>query len=139
MEEDEEKSDDSADYYGSIVTDTYKRTWNEYKKSSFDSTIDYLEDCDYRSGCAGDFPAWQHGVFLWTFRISGRGCGSRLLEKKGLVEDWKLFYIQVLCSKYSKTMKPGTYTLSTAMKPRQLMAVLSGEDVEFDWGQEEES
>ena len=36
-------------------------------------------------------------------------------------------------------MKPGTYTLSTAMKPRQLMAVLSGEDVEFDWGQEEES
>ena len=53
--------------------------------------------------------------------------------------DWKLFYIQILCSKYSKTMKPGTYTLSTAMKPRQLMAVLSGEDVEFDWGQEEES
>ena len=36
---------------------------------------------------------------------------ARLLEKKGLVEDWKLFYIQVLCSKYSKTMKPGTYTL----------------------------
>ena len=36
-------------------------------------------------------------------------------------------------------MKPGTYTLSTAMKPRQLMAVLSGEDVEFDWVQEEES
>ena len=64
---------------------------------------------------------------------------ARLLEKKGLVEDWKLFYIQILCSKYSKTMKPGTYTLSTAMKPRQLMAVLSGEDVDFDWGQEEES
>ena len=38
-----------------------------------------------------------------------------------------------------KGMKPGTYTLSTAMKPRQLMAVLSGEDVEFDWGHEEES
>lgn len=64
---------------------------------------------------------------------------ARLLEKKGLVEDWKLFYIQILCSKYSKTMKPGTYTLSTAMTPRQLMAALSGEDVDFDWGQEEES
>ena len=24
---------------------------------------------------------------------------AKLLEKKGLVEDWKLFYIQVLCSK----------------------------------------
>ena len=64
---------------------------------------------------------------------------AKLLEKKGLVEDSKLFYLQILCSKYSKTMKPGTYTLSTAMKPRQLMAVLSGEDVEFNWGQEEES
>ena len=67
------------------------------------------------------------------------GVSKMDIAKKGLVEDWKLFYIQVLCSKYSKTMKPGTYTLSTAMKPRQLMAVLSGEDVEFDWGQEEES
>ena len=64
---------------------------------------------------------------------------AKLLERKGLVEDSKLFYLQILCSKYSKTMKPGTYTLSTAMKPRQLMAVLSGEDVEFNWGQEEES
>ena len=49
------------------------------------------------------------------------------------------FYIQAICSKYSKTMKAGTYTLSTAMKPRQLMAVMSGEEVDFDWGQEEES
>ncbi len=64
---------------------------------------------------------------------------AKLLEKKGLVEDWKLFYIQILCSKYSKTMQPGTYTLSTAMKPRQLMAVLSGEEIDFEWGQEEES
>lgn len=44
--------------------------------ANWKDSIDYLEDCDYRSGCAGDFPAWQHGVFLWTFRISGRGCGS---------------------------------------------------------------
>ncbi len=64
---------------------------------------------------------------------------AKLLEKKGLVEDWKLFYIQILCSKYASTMKAGTYTLSTAMKPRELMAVLSGETIDFDWGQEEDS
>lgn len=63
---------------------------------------------------------------------------ARLMEQKGLVKDGKLFYIQAMCSKYSKTMKAGTYTLSTAMKPRQLMAVMSGEEVDFDWGQEEE-
>lgn len=64
---------------------------------------------------------------------------AKLLEKKGLVEDWKLFYIQILCSKYASTMEAGTYTLSTAMKPRELMAVLSGETIEFEWGQEEDS
>lgn len=64
---------------------------------------------------------------------------AKLIEKKGLVEDWKLFYIQILCSKYASSMKAGTYTLSTAMKPRQLMAVMSGEEIDFDWGQEEDS
>ena len=61
------------------------------------------------------------------------------LEEKGLVEDWKLFYLQILCSKYANTMQPGTYELSTAMKPRELMAVMSGEEVELEWEQEEGS
>lgn len=52
---------------------------------------------------------------------------ARLLESKGLVEDWKLFSIQVKVSKYAKTMQPGTYTLNTAMLPREMMAVMSGE------------
>ena len=62
---------------------------------------------------------------------------AKLLEHEGLVADWKLFYIQILCSKYAKTMEPGTYELSTAMKPRELMAVMSGEEVELEWEQEE--
>lgn len=64
---------------------------------------------------------------------------ARLLEEKGLVEDWKLFYLQILCSKYANNMQPGTYELSTAMKPRELMAVMSGEEVELEWEQEEGS
>ena len=63
---------------------------------------------------------------------------ARLMEDEGLVEDWKLFYLQILCSKYSDTMQPGEYTLSTAMKPRELMAVMSGEEVELPWEQQEE-
>lgn len=55
---------------------------------------------------------------------------AKLLEEKGLVEDWKLFVIQVKVSKYSKTMQPGTYTLNTSMLPREMMAVMSGEDWE---------
>ncbi len=62
---------------------------------------------------------------------------AKLMEHEGLVKDWKLFYLQIMCSKYSKTMQPGTYELSTAMKPRELMAVMSGEEVELDWDQEE--
>ena len=60
---------------------------------------------------------------------------AQLLENKGLVEDWKLFYIQVKVSKYSKTMAAGDYTLSTAMKPREMMAVMSGEEIDF-WEEE---
>lgn len=55
---------------------------------------------------------------------------GKLLEKKGLIEDWKLFYIQVRLSKYYKTLKPGEYTLSTAMVPKEMMIVMSGEELE---------
>ena len=53
---------------------------------------------------------------------------AKLMEDKGLVNDWKLFYIQVKVSKYAKKLEAGTYTLTTAMKPREMMAVMSGED-----------
>ncbi|MCI8597711.1 MAG: endolytic transglycosylase MltG [Lachnospiraceae bacterium] len=57
---------------------------------------------------------------------------AKMLQEKGLVEDWKLFVIQVQLSKYAKTLKPGTYTLTTAMKPREMMAVMSGEEQETE-------
>ena len=60
---------------------------------------------------------------------------AKLLEEKGLVEDWKLFYVQVKVSKYAKTLAPGDYTLSTAMLPREMMAVMSGEETDF-WEEE---
>lgn len=56
---------------------------------------------------------------------------AKLLEEKGLVEDWRLFYLQAKLSKYSDTMKSGPYTLSTAMLPSEMMAVMSGEEIDF--------
>ena len=60
---------------------------------------------------------------------------GQILQDKGLIEDWKLFYIQARLSKYYDTMTAGKYTLTTAMTPKEMMAVLSGETLE----EEEES
>lgn len=57
---------------------------------------------------------------------------AHLLEDQGLVKDWRLFYVQILCSRYAKTMQAGTYTLNSSMTPRELMAVMSGEKVETE-------
>lgn len=55
---------------------------------------------------------------------------AQLLQEKGLVEDWKLFFIQARLSKYYDTMEAGDYTLTTAMTPKEMMAVMSGESLE---------
>ncbi|MCI8852400.1 MAG: endolytic transglycosylase MltG [Lachnospiraceae bacterium] len=52
---------------------------------------------------------------------------AKTLEQKGLISDWTLFYIQVRLSKYYKTIEPGEYVLTTAMTPKEMMAVLSNE------------
>lgn len=45
----------------------------------------------------------------------------------GLIRDEKLFRIQELLSNYSKDgFKEGTYTLSTAMTPEEMMDIMAG-------------
>lgn len=51
-----------------------------------------------------------------------------LLEKKGLIRDANLFVVQLKLSACSKTIKAGTYTLSTAMTAQEMMHVMSAED-----------
>lgn len=53
---------------------------------------------------------------------------ARTLEKKGLVEDALVFYIQEKFSNYHGKMKPGTYLLSTAYTPARIMGILSGDE-----------
>ncbi len=49
------------------------------------------------------------------------------LEDEGLIEDSKLFFIQVFLSDYYKKFVPGTYSLSTDMKPTDIMITISPE------------
>lgn len=48
-----------------------------------------------------------------------------LLEEKGLVRDANLFWLQYKLSAYSGEIVPGTYTLSTAMTPREMMILMA--------------
>lgn len=57
---------------------------------------------------------------------------GKKLQSHGLIEDWKLFFIQAKLSKYAKTMESGAYVLNTSYKPKQMMAIMSGEEIETD-------
>lgn len=61
--------------------------------------------------------------------MGGRELGG-LLQKKGLIRDANLFFIQLKLSAYSKTIKEGTYTLSTSMTAQEMMQVMSAEETE---------
>lgn len=58
------------------------------------------------------------------------------LEKKGLIRDAELFVVQLKLSSYAKDIKEGTYTLSTSMTAREMMAAMSA-DVEEETETEE--
>ena len=53
-----------------------------------------------------------------------------LLEKKGLIRDSKLFFLQLKLSSFSNKMKEGIYTLSTSMTAYEMMQVMSASEIE---------
>ena len=48
-----------------------------------------------------------------------------ILEEKGIIEDAKIFKLQMKMSDYEGTVKAGTYELNTSMKPSQILKILS--------------
>ena len=52
---------------------------------------------------------------------------AKTLERKGLIEDAKVFYVQELLSNYHGALRPGTYLLSTAYSPNRIMGILAGD------------
>lgn len=59
-----------------------------------------------------------------------------LLEEKGLVKDAKLTFIQKKVSVYNADVKPGFYTLTTAMTADEMFEVIAG--IEGEEPEEEE-
>lgn len=52
---------------------------------------------------------------------------GKILERKGLVKDALVFYIQEKLSNYDGKLRPGTYLLSTAYTPNRIMSILAGD------------
>lgn len=50
---------------------------------------------------------------------------AKELKEKGLVEDAKLFYVQLKVSAYSGKFHDGVYTLNTSMTARDMMVVMA--------------
>ena len=67
-----------------------------------------------------------------TDGMSDRQLGQ-LLYQKGLVRDANLFSLQLRLSAYHKRIHAGTYTLNTAMTPKEMIVVMaqdSGQETE---------
>lgn len=50
---------------------------------------------------------------------------GEILEKKGLIRDARLFYIQERLSEYKDKIIPGTYELNTSMTTEEMMQIMS--------------
>ena len=55
---------------------------------------------------------------------------GKLLEEAGLIEDAWVFTVQERLSAYHNDVKPGPYTLNTAQRPTEMLAVMSPADEE---------
>ena len=50
---------------------------------------------------------------------------TQILYTKGLINDKRIFYVQVELSDYKNKFIEGTYTLGTSMKPSKIMETLT--------------
>lgn len=49
------------------------------------------------------------------------------LEKKGLIRDGNLFFVQELLSEHHGKIKPGIYDLNTSMSSEEMLAIMAAE------------
>lgn len=62
---------------------------------------------------------------------------AKLLEEKGLVRDYKLAFVQLICSEYREGMEPGVYILNTSMTTEEMVAAMNPDMEEGEEGQDE--
>lgn len=59
---------------------------------------------------------------------------ATLLEEKGLIENARVFYVQLMLSDYKNALKPGIYDLSTSMTAMEMMKVMAADSEETEEG-----
>ena len=72
-----------------------------------------------------------------TFTVGSGDSASTIAENLssvGLITDKTLFRLQERFSEYHGKEKPGTYELSTAMTPDEMLAIMSGDGADEDGG-----
>ena len=57
---------------------------------------------------------------------------AKELKEKGLVEDAKLFFVQLKVSAYSGELHSGVYTLNTSMTARDMMVLMAERGVTWE-------
>jgi UPF0755 protein len=55
---------------------------------------------------------------------------AKSFEESGLVEDWKLFWVQIQFSEHKDEICPGIYTLNNSMKAEEMLDTISADYVE---------
>ncbi len=50
---------------------------------------------------------------------------ARSFEEEGLVDDWKLFWVQILLSEYKDDLQAGVYDLNNSMTSQEMLAVMA--------------
>lgn len=51
---------------------------------------------------------------------------AQSLQQEGIVEDAKVFYVQLILSENKENWKPGIYDLNTSMHAEEIIATLAG-------------
>ena len=73
---------------------------------------------------------------IFSYRLSGN-IELAGWQAVGTKRPGKLFYLQLKTSAYSKSIKPGVYTLNTSMTPKEMMIVMSGQETQTEATEEE--
>ncbi len=60
---------------------------------------------------------------------------GKVLEEKGLIKDARIFLVQELLSGHHGELKEGTYELSSAMTPEEMIKVLTAKPAEEEEGE----
>lgn len=55
---------------------------------------------------------------------------AQKFEEVGLIEDWKLFWVQTQFSEYKETIQPGIYVLNNSMKAEEMLAIIGAHSEE---------